>query len=182
MKIIYRKGLVVLAILIILGCIIYYRYYKRDKNTLGKLQRPPSIRLQYSRKIPMEQRPKILTSETVVEVLRRLWSSQIEVREEFVVLLIDRSNRVLGYHKLSIGGITETSVDYTILFAVALKSLATAFILAHNHPSGNLQPSESDIKLTKEIKHIAQIHNINFLDHIIITKEGYYSFTDNGML
>ncbi len=88
-----------------------------------------------------------------------------------------------GFYEVSNGGITGTLVDVRILFAVLLKSLTTAVILLHNHPSGTLKPSEADKRLTKKIKKAGELFDIKVLDHLILTPEGdYYSFADNGIL
>jgi len=85
--------------------------------------------------------------------------------------------------EMSSGGITGTLVDVRILFAVALKSLSTGIILAHNHPSGTLNPSQSDKNLTTKIKHASELLDIKLLDHLIITpNREYYSFTDEGII
>jgi DNA repair protein RadC len=97
--------------------------------------------------------------------------------------MFDFSQKLIGYFKLSSGGLTSTIVDTRLLFSVALKSLATGVILSHNHPSGNLKPSEQDKSLTDRIKQASRLLDINFLDHIIVTpKFKYYSFADDGKL
>lgn len=150
---------------------------------LGKVPvKPPKIRIVYSKKLKPSERPKISSSTDAAKVLREIWSSQMEVREEFVVLMLDRSNRVLGYHLLSKGGLSATVVDIRILYAAALESLASSIILAHNHPSGNLKPSQSDIQVTQKVKNAGKQQDIELLDHIIMTKESFYSFADNGHL
>lgn len=88
-----------------------------------------------------------------------------------------------GIYEISSGGITGTLVDLRILFAVVLKSLSTSIILAHNHPSGNLKPSEADKRLTNKIKSASELLDIKLLDHVIIIPNGsYYSFADEGIL
>ena len=99
-----------------------------------------------------------------------------------VVLLLDQNNSVMGYQVLSKGGITGTIVDSRLLFAAALKSLATAIIIAHNHPSGALFPSPQDLKLTERIKEIGELMNIRLLDHIILSKEAHFSMSDEELL
>ena len=88
-----------------------------------------------------------------------------------------------GVYQLSQGGITGTLIDLRILFAVILKSLTVAVILAHNHPSGKLKPSDADIKLTDKIKKASELFDIKILDHLIFAPDGdYYSFSDNGIM
>jgi DNA repair protein RadC len=89
----------------------------------------------------------------------------------------------LGAQKLSKGGINSTIVDIRIILATALKSLSTGIILAHNHPSGKLVPSEADKKITKQLSEASNFMDIKLIDHLIIgPEEGYYSFVDEGML
>lgn len=102
--------------------------------------------------------------------------------EEFWMLLLSRSNNIMEAFKLSQGGVAGTIVDTKILYKKAIQSLASSIILAHNHPSGNKQPSSQDINLTKNIKQAGAIIGIPILDHIIVTNNGYYSFADEGIL
>ena len=126
---------------------------------------------------------KITSVNIAFEVLLSLWDlDTIELQEEFKVLLLNRANEVLGIYPLSKGGIAGTVVDSRLIFAVALKCNATGIIIAHNHPSGNLKPSDTDITLTKSIKKCAAILEITLLDHLIITKNGFYSFSNEGKL
>jgi DNA repair protein RadC len=175
-----------IAILIILILVAVLLFNKKNKTAmeLGKLKitRPPKIRIVYSKKLKNNERPKITSSGSAEVVLREVWSSQIEVREEFIVLLLDRRNRVLGYQLLSKGGISGTVVDIKLVYSVALKSLASGIILAHNHPAGSTEPSNQDLALTKKIQEAGKHLDIALLDHIILTKEDYYSFADNGQL
>ncbi len=109
-------------------------------------------------------------------------ASCIEFKEYFFIVLLNRANEVIGYHKLSEGGICSTLVDKRIAFATALKSLAVGILLVHNHPSGNLKPSQQDIQLTKDFCEVGELLEIKIVDHIIISVNGYYSFADNGQL
>ena len=102
--------------------------------------------------------------------------------EQFKVLLLNRANKVLGIFEVSSGGSTGTVADPKLIFAAAIKANACGIILAHNHPSGNLQPSQADIDLTKRMKEGGRLLEIQVLDHIIVTTEGYYSFADEGIL
>jgi DNA repair protein RadC len=126
---------------------------------------------------------KITTVNKAFEVLLSLWDlDTIELQEEFKVLLLNRANEVLGIYPLSKGGITGTVVDSRLIFAVALKCNATGILLCHNHPSGNLKPSDNDITLTRSIKKCADFLDITLIDHIIVTKNGYFSFSNEGKL
>ncbi|MGB0166792.1 MAG: JAB domain-containing protein, partial [Luteibaculum sp.] len=102
--------------------------------------------------------------------------------EEFYLLLLNRSNRVTEKLRLSVGGVTGTVVDMRLLVKPALLALASGVILAHNHPSGNLRPSEADRRLTQKAKEALKLFDIQLMDHLIITKEGYTSFADEGWL
>jgi DNA repair protein RadC len=98
------------------------------------------------------------------------------------VLYLNRANKVIGSYQLSKGGITGTIADVRLILSVALKTLASGLILAHNHPSGNLKPSEADKQITNKIRQAAKLLDIELLDHIIISSEGYYSFADDAIL
>lgn len=142
------------------------------------------ITLHYRGHVKISQAPKINSSQSASKILFRSWQpGQIEVQEHFKVMLLNNSNYVKGIFEVSSGGITATMVDLRILFAVALKSLTTAMILAHNHPSGALTPSQADKNLTQKIQTAACLFDIKVLDHLIITPEGsYFSFADEGLL
>ncbi|HEX2975523.1 MAG TPA: DNA repair protein RadC [Bacteroidales bacterium] len=102
--------------------------------------------------------------------------------EEFWILFLNRSNRVINRMKLSQGGISGTVTDVRMILKKAIECLASGIIVCHNHPSGNLNPSESDTKITLKIKESASLMDIQLLDHLIITEKDYYSFADNGMI
>lgn len=102
--------------------------------------------------------------------------------EEFHVLLLNRSNYIIRKELISRGGIAGTVVDPKIIFKIALEHMACAIILCHNHPSGNLRPSNEDISLTKKLKEAGTLLEIPILDHIIISDSSYFSFADEGMM
>jgi DNA repair protein RadC len=107
----------------------------------------------------------------------------IEHIEEFKLMLMTRSNKVLGIASISKGGISGTVTDVRIILQLAIKANASGIIVCHNHPSGNSQPSETDSKLTHKIKDAGMIMDIQLLDHLIITPDdSFYSFADNGMI
>lgn len=141
------------------------------------------VGLVYKTKIKASERPVIKSSADCCNVLRQIWDeNKLEMQEEFKVLLLNRSNRVIGVYEASTGGICGTVADPRLILATALKSLSVSLILAHNHPSGNLKPSKADEELTQKIKMAAGFHDIKVLDHIILTAETYYSFADEGLL
>tara|TARA_B100001146_G_scaffold225178_2_gene247308 strand:+ start:27294 stop:27731 length:438 start_codon:yes stop_codon:yes gene_type:complete len=124
---------------------------------------------------------KISDSQSAYELLKSNWNANIiELQEEFKSLFLDRDNKVLGIYSLSKGGTAGTLVDVKLLMVAALKSKAHAIIIAHNHPSGNLKPSDQDQNLTKKIIEASRFLDITLLDHIILSNNGYYSFSDEG--
>jgi len=102
--------------------------------------------------------------------------------EEFWVLILNRSNRVIESRRISQGGITGTVTDIRMILKMALEDLATSLILCHNHPSGNLQPSEADISVTHRLKEAASLMDITLLDHIIVADKKYFSFADDNLI
>ena len=123
---------------------------------------------------------KIKDSNSTYELLLSCWNKNtIELQEEFKVLLLNRNNQVLGIYSLSKGGVSGTIVDSKLLFSVALKANASGIILSHNHPSGNIKPSEADKAITNKIKKASKLLDIELLDHLVITKDNYYSFADH---
>jgi DNA repair protein RadC len=140
------------------------------------------IEIFYRNKVRMADLEKVAGSRDVYDVLQRIWSPRIEHVEEFMILCLNRANRVLGWAKVSQGGLSGTVADPKVIFQVALKSNACSLILAHNHPSGNLTPSEADIHLTRKLKEAGTLLDLPVLDHLIVSSEGYYSFADEGML
>lgn len=142
----------------------------------------PEIKLSYINPIKKSERIKIKKAEDATKILREIFSEEeIELREQMMVLYLNNSGEVLGYTKHSVGGITGTVVDIRLILAGALKSLSTGIIISHNHPSGGTQPSDADIKITKKLKEAARSLDLELIDHIIITKEGYFSFADEGL-
>jgi DNA repair protein RadC len=102
--------------------------------------------------------------------------------EEFWVLLLNRANRVVRKKRISEGGLSGTVADPRIIFKLALEELACGIIVAHNHPSGNLVASQSDIELTRRLKEAGKVMEIQVLDHLIIAGNKYFSFADEGMM
>lgn len=125
-------------------------------------------------------RPKIAVSKDAYDLLR---GDLIDIpHEEFWVLLLNRANRVIKKHKISLGGVHGTVADPKIIFKTALEELASGIIVAHNHPSGNLTPSQQDIDLTRKLKEAGKLLEIQLLDHLIVAGKQYYSFADEGLL
>lgn len=123
---------------------------------------------------------QIKSSGDVAEIFLPLLSDL--VHEEFWILFLNRSNRVISRMKLSQGGISGTVTDIRIIMKKAVEYLASGIIVCHNHPSGNLNPSEADSKITHKIKEAGNLMDIQLLDHLIISGTTYFSFADNGLL
>ncbi len=102
--------------------------------------------------------------------------------EEFWVLYLNRSNKIIAKERISIGGVAGTIADVKIIFKKAMELLSSAIILIHNHPSGNLKPSQADLNLTKKVVEAGKLMEVSTLDHLIVTDGGYYSFADEGSL
>lgn len=123
---------------------------------------------------------RIRCSKDVADIFQPLLSDL--AHEEFWILYLNRSNKVISRIKLSQGGISGTVTDVRIVMKNAVEQLASGIILCHNHPSGNLNPSEADTKITQKIKEAGSLMDIQLLDHLIISEKDYYSFADNGLL
>jgi DNA repair protein RadC len=156
---------------------------ENDLGQTSQLLHLAERKVLYQNQVPLHQRPKINGSKDAEHILRSNWGENMELLEEFNVLFLSRASHVKGMLRLSRGGLTGTVADPRILFAAALKGLATGIIVAHNHPSGCHTPSNQDIELTKKIKAVGQVHHIPLLDHIILAPHSsYYSFADEGTL
>ena len=141
------------------------------------------VKVSYLSKIQAADRPRISSSRDAENIFRANWSDDIELLEEFNVLFLTKANQVKGIFRASRGGMSGTVVDAKIVFAAALKGMAAALILAHNHPSGNLQPSQADIELTGRLRKAGEMFELPVLDHLILAPHiGCYSFADEGML
>ncbi|HVA99365.1 MAG TPA: DNA repair protein RadC [Bacteroidia bacterium] len=131
------------------------------------------------RSTEMKERDKITSSKDVHDFFNHLGDLP---NEEFWILLLNRSNKIIGKKNISKGGIAGTVVDSKIIFKHAIDQLAESIILCHNHPSGNLQPSNEDISITKKISEAAKLFDVKVLDHVIVAETGYYSFADEGKM
>ncbi len=128
----------------------------------------------------VQDRPSIATSATAYELIR---PKLVELpHEEFWLLLLDRGNRLIEPAAVSKGGLHGTVADPKVIFKMALDRRASSIVLCHNHPSGQLRPSQEDIQLTRKLVDGAKLLDISIHDHLIVGGEGYYSFADNGML
>ena len=116
------------------------------------------------------------------EMLVHFDKDTIEYQEEVVALYLNRANNTIGMQKLSKGGIAGSVVDGKILYSMALQTGASSIILAHNHPSGNIKPSDSDLKLTSQLKDFGKLINISLIDHLIISNNQFFSLADEGFI
>ena len=128
------------------------------------------------------QNKKFTSSKDVEQFIRQFYHEDIEIYESVFAIFLNRANKTMGYVKLSQGGIYQTVIDKVLVAKYAIDSLSSNVILAHNHPSGILRPSDADRNITEEIKKGLKLFNIQLLDHIILTKEGFLSFKDEGIL
>jgi len=149
---------------------------------VSNLYQVAEIELIYKTNVQVSQRPKVASSRDAYNVLIQSWNrDRLEFIEEFKILLLNSASRVLGFFEVSKGGISDASADVRIVFAAALKANATGIILAHNHPSGQLVPSDADKYVTENMRKAGELLNIRVLDHLIVTAEGFYSFSDENL-
>lgn len=139
------------------------------------------IEVSYSHHVSVKNRIRISGSADVYKTCTQFWPSFDHV-EYFYAIYLNRNNQILGVHQISKGGFTGTVVDVRVIFQVALKACACSIILAHNHPSGNIQPSDADRIITQKVKDAAKLLEMQVLDHIIVTSESFYSLADNGLI
>lgn len=132
------------------------------------------------KEIQIEKRPKIDSSERAFRELKPYFTDLSH--EEFFVMYLNRANELMQVKQLSVGGVSGTFVDAKIIFKYGIDMGASAIILAHNHPSGNLKPSESDQKITRRIQQFGDLIEMPVLDHLIVADNGYFSFSDKELL
>lgn len=127
-----------------------------------------------------EDKPKIESSQSAFNLIKG--DLQDLPHEEFWVLLLNRANRLIKKKRVSEGGVSGTVADPKIIFKLAVDELASGIIVVHNHPSGNLKPSDSDISLTKKLKEAGKVLEIGVFDHIIVAQQKYFSFADEALI
>jgi DNA repair protein RadC len=156
----------------------------RKVNGIGKARAitiAAALELGRRRKISdIGENPQIKCSSDVFNILQP--AMEDIAHEEFWILFLNRSNRVINRLKISQGGVSGTVTDVRIIMKKAIENLASGIIVCHNHPSGNLTPSESDTKITQKIREAGELIDVQLLDHLIISGKEYYSFADNGVL
>lgn len=159
--------------------------------TLNTFDRTPSLaelKVSYRRTRPRtderEQTPFVVASAVSCEkYLRSVWDADtMDLREEFVLVCLNGAHRVLGWVRLHTGGFNFAPVDVRLVMGVALRTASSALIVAHNHPAGVATPSPQDVDVTRRLKEAAALMGIQFLDHLILTRDGCYSFADAGTL
>jgi DNA repair protein RadC len=141
--------------------------------------------MELARRMKYEQapvKPKIKQSMDAYNLLDSITGMSTMSHEEFHILLLDRGNNVIKSVRISEGGISGTVTDVRIILNHAIKSMASGLILAHNHPSGNLRPSEADINITRKIKEACKLLDISLLDHLILSEQGYLSMADDNLI
>lgn len=136
----------------------------------------------YNEIVKPADRPRITGSSDAAEVLRPLMASDMQIRELFHALYLNRLNRVVAAYKIGVGGVAGTVADLKLIYFGAIHHLASGIVLCHNHPSGNPRPSQADIQLTRKAREAGKLFEIMVLDHIILTSDGYFSFADEGMM
>ncbi|WP_293313017.1 JAB domain-containing protein [Pedobacter sp. UBA5917] len=141
------------------------------------------IKISYHPAFKLAELPQVTSAKEAYEVLMDRWDDgRLELLEEFKVILLNRRARVLGVVNISQGGLSGTVADPKVIFAVALKACASGMVLAHNHPSAELSPSDADLALTKKLKLGGDILGIEVHDHLIVSRYGFYSFADEGIM
>jgi DNA repair protein RadC len=141
------------------------------------------ISLSFDKKVKKSELRTITGAESCVDVLREVFNKDtFDWTEEVVMLCLNRANKVVGFYKVSSGGLSSCILDPRVIFTIALNCGATSIILSHNHPSGNTTPSVQDKDITKKIKEAGKLLDIGLLDHIILTDDSYYSFMEEGIL
>lgn len=125
---------------------------------------------------------KVITSHDASIVARNIWNDDIGIYESFYAIYLNCANRTIGVSKISQGGVSGTVVDVRLVLKYGISVLASSIILVHNHPSGNLQPSKTDIDLTKKCVEAAKIMDMCVVDHIILTEESHISMADEGLI
>lgn len=141
----------------------------------------PQIKVKVS--VTKGDKVTITSPEKMVEVMRSIFNADtILWTEEVIMVCLNRANDVVGYYRVSSGGFSGSVLDPRVVMTIALQNASSSIILAHNHPSGNLKPSEGDRAVTEKIRKACEFFDMKLLDHLIITDESYFAFSENGLL
>lgn len=153
---------------------------KNQPNTDEKIT---EVELVYRNPKNLSEQPSVTNSGKAYELLRNTWDeNKIDLQEQSRVLLLNRKNQFLGVSTISTGGVSSAHIDLKLIFSLALKAHASSIIVAHNHPSGNLNFSDSDIRFTQDMVNIGEALDLPVLDHLIVTREGYSSMADKAIM
>ena len=154
----------------------------KPKNLTTEVLSSSVIKIHYKRPF-FDSMIHITRSKDAMEVLKKYSDADsIDLKEHFYVLTLSNANRLLGISLISIGGTAGVCVGVKEILQLALLTNSTGIIIAHNHPSGILMPSQNDCEMTEKIKEGLSLVDINLLDHLVFTSDGYTSFADNGYL
>ncbi|WP_166670843.1 RadC family protein [Olivibacter sp. XZL3] len=149
----------------------------------NRMFRMSELKVVYNPRMDQRKQPMIKDSDTAYRVLMEVWNlDTLWYKEDMLAIYLNIENRVIGFAKIASGSMDCTLADVRIIYAIALKVCATGVIVAHNHPSGNLNASNADKMLTAKIKNAGELLDIRLLDHLIVTGNGYLSFTDKGLM
>jgi DNA repair protein RadC len=141
------------------------------------------IKAVYRSRTRSRERTTIREARTAVEYLREVWDQDtLELKEEFLMLCLNTGHQAIGWVKVSSGGYDSAGVDPRVVFSLALQAGASALIVAHNHPSGLVEPSEQDRRVTERLREAGKLLGIELLDHIILGREEHFSFAEHGMI
>jgi len=145
---------------------------------MGKLNEIHEVEVIYKRPV-ITTMESVKCSRDLIDIFRKLITEEkIDLKEFFLVALLSRNNKILGVSLIGIGSTNGTCINIKEILQLAIKTNSSSVIICHNHPSGNLSPSDQDISITKKIKEACKLFDILLLDHIILTREGYYSLAD----
>lgn len=155
----------------------------KRKTGSQRVEGMAEVQLIYHNTVKVEDRIRITNADEAYRVFLNSWDpGKLELQEQLKVVFLNQAAHVLGIMELSTGGVHYTVADPRILFAAALKVAAVSMILCHNHPSGNLKPSDADLRMTEKVKAAGELLEIKLHDHLIISREAYYSFAEHGDL
>lgn len=151
---------------------------QKNMSNLGEIE------VSYRYDNVLADRPIIKSAEDAIDVLKNLYHlERIGLQEQFVIVFLNRANKVIGSSNLFVGGLTGTVVDIKLVLAIGLKLMASSIIISHNHPSGNIKPSEEDKKITNKLCDASKLLEIQLLDHLVVTPDmKYFSFANEGLL
>jgi DNA repair protein RadC len=164
---------------------------KNQLNLLDTFDRTPTLaelkvsyrrgRVRSGKRKSLDAPYVIFGAPDAVTYFRRIWNRDtIELREELVMLCLNSANEVLGWINIASGGLDSATVDPRIIFGIALQTASSGIIVAHNHPSGSLTPSPQDARITDRLRSGGEVLGIRFLDHLIISRDGYFSFAESN--